>query len=434
MNILRITSILVSVLFSVELWGQNAVAELHFENAEKAYNAGNYKEVLAKLDDTEKLSGPTSRTLYLRIVTQDKIFKRGSQRIEDLDFALLTSLRDNIDSYLEIMADYGLDERYREVYAIGEGLNSFPKTLAERNTILEKQRRENKEKEDQYYNKVIASDQASEYQLFLSLYPNSEWASEIRDRMAVARDRDAYEVFSANKTSANAASYLRNFPNGSQKQIVLAEYENLLYEEGLAHERAENFTAAKERYTSYKADFPSGRHIAQVDKKLSSLGGQIQRQETLKEIDSKTYGVFSYATNGTYGIELGRLPGGSKAGLGFYLKGQANGPGFHIGKPSETITAEDLAFSDEYKVGILAGSVGVNYYITYPFWVYAGAGISFQPYYHKEKDQSFTLEGRKNTVFFPEFGVKYRVLNTIVLKAGVQVIPGGTTFQIGVGF
>lgn len=434
MKILKITGLLTALLFSIEVWGQSAAAELHFENAEKAYNTGNYKEVLVKLDETEKLTGPMSRTLYLRIVTQDKIFKGGSQRIEDMDFALLTSLRDNITAYLEVMADHGLDERYREVYSIGEGLNKFPKTLAERNAILEKEWQKQKEREDLAYSQAIASDKASDYQNFLSFYPGSERASDIRDRLATARDREAYQVFSTNKTSVNAASYLRSFPNGLHKKLVLAEYEDLLYAEGLEYERSKEFSSAKERFSSYKTNFPAGKHITEVDNKLGNLGSQIERQEVLKKIDNRTYGVFSYATNGTYAIELGRLPGGGKPGLGGYLSGQANGPGFQVSKPSETITAEELASSDEYKIGVIGGSIGLNYYITYPLWIYAGVGISFQPYYHKEKDRSFTLEGRKDLVFFPEFGVKSRVANAIVLKAGIQVIPGGTAFQVGIGF
>lgn len=431
MKSVQLVCLLTLLLFNLELYAQNATADLHFESAEKAYNEGKYKEVLTKLDEVEKLMGPTSRTLYLRIITQDKLFHGRTQNIDNLDFPLLSNLRDNVDTYLEVMESHGLDDRYREVFKIGESLNKHPKTLAEIQHIREKARLEKQEKEDRAYQTAVASDKVADYRNFLSAYANSDRAAEVRQRMNTASDRDAYQSFLTSKNSTNAQTYLRSFPNGAHHAEILVAYEELLYEEGLKHEKQGELDKARERFSTYKARFSNGKHIAEVDSKLSSLSGQIERKALLEKIDNRTYGIFSYATNGTFGLELGRLPG---KGLGLYLKGQANGPGFQVGKASETITAEELATSDEYKVGIIGGSIGVNYYVTYPLWLYAGVGVSFQPYYSKEKDRSFTLEGRKDLVFFPEFGVKSRVANAIVLKAGVQLIPGGTALQIGIGF
>lgn len=120
MRIFKIAALFViALLFNIKLSAQNTIAELHFETAEKAYNAGNYMETLAKLDDVEKLTGLMSKTLYLRIVSQDKLADQLANSEED-NAGLLRELQSNVGTYLEVMADQGLDDRYREVYTIQE--------------------------------------------------------------------------------------------------------------------------------------------------------------------------------------------------------------------------------------------------------------------------------------------------------------------------
>lgn len=98
---------------------QDAISELHFEHAEKAFNDGDYKETLRKLDDTEKLTGIMSKTLYLRIVAQDRLLEQSGYTDED-SMEQLNVLMNHVDSYLEVMSEFGLDDRYREVYGIKE--------------------------------------------------------------------------------------------------------------------------------------------------------------------------------------------------------------------------------------------------------------------------------------------------------------------------
>lgn len=130
-------------------YGQNAVADLHFERAEKAYNEGNYQEVLAKLDEVERLEGVMSKTLFLRIVTQEKMLEQADVHSNENSFDVLTDLRNNSEAYLEAMVDHELDERYREVYRIKDMLNRLPKTSREWNDFLEQREIEKKEQEEQ---------------------------------------------------------------------------------------------------------------------------------------------------------------------------------------------------------------------------------------------------------------------------------------------
>src|SRR5687768_1726012 len=75
-----------------------AIAKLKFEEAEEAYNTGNYQATLSKLDDVETLLGTLNpRTLYLRILAQEKIVSQDPYG----KFAVLESLRGYCDMYLQ---------------------------------------------------------------------------------------------------------------------------------------------------------------------------------------------------------------------------------------------------------------------------------------------------------------------------------------------
>lgn len=136
------------VIQASSLIAQNAVAELHFENAEKAYNSGKYREVISKLDDTERLVGPTAKTFYLRIITEEKLFNGGKNYASD-DFVRLSNLRENVAIYLEVMAEHGLDDRYREIYRISEDLKKYPKTAEEWKENRDREVRLKEEREEQ---------------------------------------------------------------------------------------------------------------------------------------------------------------------------------------------------------------------------------------------------------------------------------------------
>lgn len=111
---------------------QDAVAMLKFEDAEKAYNTGDYPKVLEALDEVEEMVGVTSKTLYLRVVSQNELFAGGSNLYDDPEqFELLLRLREHAATYLEAMGSQGLDDKYRTVYRIQESLKEYPVTEQE---------------------------------------------------------------------------------------------------------------------------------------------------------------------------------------------------------------------------------------------------------------------------------------------------------------
>ena len=122
---------------------QNAMVQLQFEDAEKAFNTGDYEAVLHHLDEVEKQVGVTSKTLYLRVVAENQLFAQGGNLYEDeAQFTRLQQLRTHAGQYLKAMSAQGLDDKFREVYRINEQLDQYPATqsawLEQRKVYLNK--------------------------------------------------------------------------------------------------------------------------------------------------------------------------------------------------------------------------------------------------------------------------------------------------------
>lgn len=109
---------------------QDAVTMLKFEEAEKAFNAGDFNTVLDKLDEVEEMTQPTPKTLYLRILSLNNLFDGGKLFNNPEQFEQLQNLRNHTNTYLEVMGNYELDDRFREVYQIGENLKDYPEDKA----------------------------------------------------------------------------------------------------------------------------------------------------------------------------------------------------------------------------------------------------------------------------------------------------------------
>ena len=111
---------------------QNAIADLKFEEAETAFNNQNYTVTLNKLDEFDKAYGTlASKSLYLRIVCQDKLLNKDIVFENEEQFVLLAALRKNATAYIKAMQSEELDDKFREVYSINENLTTYPETLKE---------------------------------------------------------------------------------------------------------------------------------------------------------------------------------------------------------------------------------------------------------------------------------------------------------------
>ena len=124
--------VFICLLISISSYSQNAILLLKFEDAEKAFNQGDYTTAIKLINEVETAAGVSSKTLYLRIVTEDKLFAGGQNLYDNIiEYEKLESLRLAAKQYLDAMASEGVDDKYREIYEITKELDEFPKSKAE---------------------------------------------------------------------------------------------------------------------------------------------------------------------------------------------------------------------------------------------------------------------------------------------------------------
>ncbi|MFN3299650.1 MAG: hypothetical protein ACK41Z_05600, partial [Sediminibacterium sp.] len=119
----KIISLIIAILvLNFTVFSQVAIAKLKFEDAETAYNAGDYAKTISRLADAEKLFGKiNSPILHLRILAQNKLFQQTEE--QELGFELKKNCSIFLKDYADIEA---LEEKYKEVYRISENLSEIP--------------------------------------------------------------------------------------------------------------------------------------------------------------------------------------------------------------------------------------------------------------------------------------------------------------------
>lgn len=129
-----------------------AIAELKFEEAETAFNQGNYELALKKVDEFEKaVGGMSDKSLFLRVISQNKLFNPANFYTDEKQFSLYNSLSANAEKYINVMESKGLDDKFKEIYGISEKLNNLNFPNDKKAYQKEKQRiiKEKQEKLDQ---------------------------------------------------------------------------------------------------------------------------------------------------------------------------------------------------------------------------------------------------------------------------------------------
>lgn len=288
--------------------------------------------------------------------------------------------------------------------------------------------------ENSMYAQIVEIDNTSYYQKYINTFPNGTFIAEVRRRMELAEEREAYESFTTQKTAINAQEYLKKFPQGANRNAVLIDYEQLLYTEGVAYEDSKKYTLAQEYYGVYKSNFPNGANISSVTKNLNHVERKIRKDKNLNSIDDGVIFFVTFASNKAfgeiYGVSFDRLP---KRKIGLYLSAQVNPPMFNLKEKNQTITQEELANSDLYEATFLSGSVGLNFRIVSTIWLSGGVAVSTQAYMHKDTKEGYILEGEKKSNFFPEFGLKAAITKNIYIRGIAQLNPRETVYQAGVG-
>jgi len=138
--------LLLTTNIAVAGFSQVAIAKLKFEDAETAYNAGDYIKAINKLAESEKLFGKiNSPILHLRILAQDKLFAQTGQ--VELGFELKRNCAAFLKDYADVEA---LEEKYKEVYRINENLADVAGSPEELEGLKVKRNKEYQERKKKY--------------------------------------------------------------------------------------------------------------------------------------------------------------------------------------------------------------------------------------------------------------------------------------------
>lgn len=120
--------LLLFVSISIPISAQSTVAKIKYEQAEEAFNKGNFRITLNRLEEVQQLLHEVNpKIMYLRIMAQHSLVEKGGY-----SFGLLDSLRKNIDFYVKSYeTNTAVEDKFREVYLLGEKLIQFPSTKEE---------------------------------------------------------------------------------------------------------------------------------------------------------------------------------------------------------------------------------------------------------------------------------------------------------------
>ena len=104
---------------------QSKLGQLKFQDAEELFAKDDFNGALLKLEDAEKLTGKTNPPmLYLRIQSLNGLFLADPYA----NYKTLESLRKSTATFLKEFENVkGIDDKYRDVYKIGESLSAYPK-------------------------------------------------------------------------------------------------------------------------------------------------------------------------------------------------------------------------------------------------------------------------------------------------------------------
>lgn len=148
--------------------GQDTWAKLEYEEAEKSYLKGDYATAVTKLQVLEDKGFKNPKVLQLRIMARS-CFILGITRLDYISsgFVMVKNLKNECDFYLSNYDIEGLEEKYKEVYAIKNELSKFPQTQSAWNARVAEIKSREKAKKDQiiqdFLNSFVLVEKGSYY-------------------------------------------------------------------------------------------------------------------------------------------------------------------------------------------------------------------------------------------------------------------------------
>lgn len=288
---------------------------------------------------------------------------------------------------------------------------------------------------------------------YLSEYPYGKYRNEVQtllnkyeeeereERLRQYRAQEDAAINEARRTGSVQAyeSYLAVYPTGryvSEANKALAQgYVQL----GNAAFSRKQWYEARTQYQKYLSKFPNGSETAYVNAQLAKVTRKINQS------DMDFFG-FSHDATHTFGITFGGL---KTDDVGLYFDMKANAHFFTytlytIDNSGDTDRPGYVIRTGETRQGAIAGTLGLTIPITYPLWLYAGAGVGYYPFY-QEVDAYFSsgtyweTEWMRNTDitsigFVGEAGLMVKLGESVALRGGMIRTPLGFGYQAGIVF
>ena len=145
---------------------KNMQATVYYSKAESAYNSGAYDEAVNNLKQAENVLGQTNpKILYLLIQSMNHLCKTSPLRIPEIKTALV--------KFFQIVDQKNYPyEKYLEVTTIDIDLKELEQKLVEKEKM-----------ELPFFQRVRASNDDIMLDSFITIYPNSKYLPELRDRI-----------------------------------------------------------------------------------------------------------------------------------------------------------------------------------------------------------------------------------------------------------
>jgi tetratricopeptide (TPR) repeat protein len=300
-------------------------------------------------------------------------------------------------------------------------------------------------KEEIAYEKARNSNYVEQSEEYADKYPFGKYISTVESTLKKSYRSIARKHYDAGDESGLFKfyrKYQQRFPHDSEGiepvKSLLGQY---YYRTAETSYDVKSWEQAKQYYQSYLSLYRSGEKALHAQKRIKRCEFRIKQV-------SSSFIIYTYETNSPIGLSFGDI---NKDGPGLYMNLKMN---------AEVFTSFDVLYEIDNagnhdhpgpvtrtgasREGNVALSAGITFKLAYPLWGYIGGGAGYYPVY-EQADTYYSSGGDfwkkkwlKNTDlttfgFFPEAGVKLKVLNTFVLKYGV-VYTKGITHQFGFGF
>ncbi len=429
---IRIQPMLIKSLVGIEDWRQASVEITIYYGLEPDKELVEYQEIVT-LQDQVNNKIQEEEALFSSAKTHESVTKYQTY-LNDFPFG---KYRDEAQRLLGDQKDENAWKKADDV----SSTNSYYQYLAEYpNGNHSTTARETIKRWDRTaYEIAVNTGTQRSFNNYLTKYPRGAYRSEAREKLAERKEYDAYKYAVDNNYIENYEAYISKYPEGKYADEVNRIIKNSYYRFGNEAFDAKNYSKAKGHYQTYLERYPYGYQANEVRKKITKCNNQLNQR-------GASFVMYTYDNQSPLGISFGDI---NKGYEGFYMDIKMN-PGiltgldvlWNIDNYGNSNSPWDIDPTGLTRQANFALSGGVTFKLAYPLWGYIGGGAGFYTQYDQIDEYSYGsfydtvwMLNTDETSWrvFPEFGVKLKVSNALVLRYGVMH-QKELFHQVGFGF